>query len=333
MSAPTPGPRSPTPSLVTLAAIGVVVYAISNVAHEGSHGLACVATGGTPVAFSSTYFECDRLVDDDAAAKFGSAAGTLANLVLAALSFAALRGSPAGATTRRYALWLAFTVNALQAGGYWLFSGAMGVGDWAKVARGPHDVSLRAAFFVVGLLAYVGAIRLSLRELAPLLGGDDGWRRARRLMLVPYLAGGALYVAAGLLNPIGVEIVLMSAVAASFGGTSALAWMYNLLRSPRRSPPGAAEPFAPPTSRPWAIAAAVAAAVFVGVLGPSIRFLPPHPDSHRFASPAATPAIAPAATSRGVCRDNTSRDHATAAAPASPAAIAHQPVGSSRQAA
>lgn len=275
MSPEATGAGPPRPSLVTLAAIAVVIYAIANIAHEGSHGLACVAVGGKPIALSAVYFECDEEAVSAAGAKWVSAAGTLANLVLAALAFAALRRTPAGPTTRRYALWLALSVNALQAAGYWLFSGLMGVGDWAKVAQGPAYVPLRALLSTVGAFAYLGAIRLSLRELGPLLGGNDRLGRAQRLMLAPYLAGGALYVSAGLLNPQSFALVLVSAAAASFGGTSALAWMHNLLRSPRWSPEGATEPFAPPASRPWAIAALVIAALFIGVLGPSVKWSRP----------------------------------------------------------
>jgi hypothetical protein len=96
-------------------------------------------------------------------------------------------------------------------------------------------------------------------------------RRARVLTLVPYLAGGALYVIAGLLNPMSPVLVLISAAAASFGGTSALTWMTAPLHG-SRYPRSAAPPLSIPRSPAWIVAGLCVAVVYVGVLGPSIRF-------------------------------------------------------------
>jgi hypothetical protein len=66
--------------------------------------------------------------------------------------------------------------------------------------------------------------------LSTFLGEDQGrLRRARELSLIPYLAGGLLYVLAGLPNPLGFSLVPITAVAAAFGGASGLAWMTQLL--------------------------------------------------------------------------------------------------------
>ena len=78
---------------------------------------------------------------------------------------------------------------------------------------------------------------------------------------------------AGLLNPIGLEIVLISAVAASFGGTSLLAWYPGI---PRKPGPGTPEtPLAIERGKTWIAAAAVALILFVGVLGRGIGHLEP----------------------------------------------------------
>jgi hypothetical protein len=102
--------------------------------------------------------------------------------------------------------------------------------------------------------------------------GDAPGRIARAvtLTLVPYVAGGILYVAAGLLNPHGLRLVAISAAAASFGGASAFAWMAQLLRDTRAYPPSPEPALALRPSLGWRLAGILVAAVFILVLGPSI---------------------------------------------------------------
>lgn len=263
-----------TPSAVLLGSIAVVVYALANVAHEGSHGIACVLVGGKPLAFSATYFECDKDAVAESLLRWIPAAGSITNVLLAALAWFALgrfKGTPSNA---KYFWWLFFTVNALQAAGYWMFSGLGNVGDWSHVIDGLEPRWIwRVLLAVVGSLAYVMVIRVSLLQLgAFVMPGEAVVSQARRLALIPYLTGGVLYVAAGLLNPLSWKLVLISAAAASFGGTSALAWMFRLGRQPQRVAPSASEAFAPGISVPWMAAALVIAAIFIGVLGPAISF-------------------------------------------------------------
>jgi hypothetical protein len=261
--------------LPTLVAIAVVAYALANLVHEGlGHGGACLLAGGRPVALSAIHFEEDPGSLDAAAHKWVAVGGTIANLVVGVLALVALRRSRSTSTAWRYFLWLLMTVNLLQAAGYWFFSGVGNVGDWAVVIA---DLAPRWAFrlglAVLGGAAYWGAVVLSLGELVPFLGAGAGqWRRAVPLTVIPYLAGGILYVAAGIPNPVGWLLVLISAAAASFGGTSGLAWMAQFLRNETRFPPHASEAPTIPRSIPWLAAAVAVALLFVGVLGPGIRF-------------------------------------------------------------
>jgi hypothetical protein len=259
----------------TLVAIAVVAYALANLVHEGlGHGGACLLAGGSPLALSAIHFEEDPGSLTASAQKWVSAGGTIANVALGVLALLALHASRRAPTAGRYFLWLLMTVNLLQAAGYWLFSGLGNVGDWAAVieALSPHW-AFRLGLALVGGAAYVGVVVFSLRELAPFLGGGaERLRLAVELTLVPYLAGGTLYVAAGLPNPVGLRLVLISAAAASFGGTSALAWMAQLLRNETRFPPREGEPPPLPRSTSWLVAGAVVALLFVLVLGPGIRF-------------------------------------------------------------
>jgi hypothetical protein len=123
------------------------------------------------------------------------------------------------------------------------------------------------------VLYFLLAPRLLMPLLEPFLGPapEERQARVRTLSLLPYAVGGLTFVAAGLLNPHGVYLVLISAVAASFGGMSLLAWYPRLWA---RRPPVSAQdpPLGVPRSRAWLIGAAIALLLFVGVLGPGIRF-------------------------------------------------------------
>jgi len=259
----------------TIAAIAVAAFALANVAHEGlGHGGACLLAGGRALALSAIHFDGDLTGLDPAAGKWVAAGGTLANLALGLLAAAALRASRGAPGPARFFLWLSMTVNLLQAAGYWLFSGLARIGDWAEVIDGwtPHW-ALRLGLTALGGAAYWGVVVLSLRELSPFLGPGPGrWRRGVPLTVIPYLAGGILYIAAGLLNPVGPLLVLISAAAASFGGTSGLLWMAQLLRNERRFPPHDGPTLRIPRSAAWLAAGVVVALLFVGVLGPGIRF-------------------------------------------------------------
>jgi len=110
-----------------------------------------------------------------------------------------------------------------------------------------------------------------MKLLEPFLAapGEERIARTRTLTLLPYLVGGTLFVVAGLLNPHGLQLVLISAIAASFGGTSLLAWYPGLWA--RRAPSGAGPPLGVPRSVVWLVAGLVVGGMFVGVLGPGVR--------------------------------------------------------------
>lgn len=259
--------------VAALVAMAVVVYAVANVAHEGSHGLACVAVGGRPVALEAVYFDCDKSMLAGGEHRLVPALGTAANVLLAAVAWRVLRRLPRRAGQGRYAWWLFFTVNGLQAAGYGLFSGVAKVGDWAKVIDGLEPRwAWRLGLTVVGALAYLAVIRVSVRELAVFVGSEHRVARARALTVVPYVTGGVLYVGAGLLNPIGLYLVAISAAAASLGGTSALAWMFSLVRHRAWAEVAEGPHLEPKPTVGWLVAAGVLGGAFIAVLGPSIRF-------------------------------------------------------------
>src|SRR5262249_39219031 len=101
---------------------------------------------------------------------------------------------------------------------------------------------------------------------------DERTRRARALTVFPYLAGGATYIVAGVFNPLGIKLVLLSGAAGSFGGAFLLARVFT--RGGRRIPPGPnlGNCLGTPRSTAWILLAAGSLAVFVGMLGRGVNF-------------------------------------------------------------
>ena len=249
-------------------AIAIVAYAVANLLHEGvGHGGACLLTGGRPLVLSTVHFDCsadNRIVD---------AGGTMMNFLAGAVAWRILRWR---ALTPRaaYFAWLGLAVNLFQAAGYFLFSGVTNLGDWAQFIIGLGASWVwRLGLVIVGAGLYAAFVWLALKELLPFVGNEDSprWRRARLLTLVPYLAGGVLSCVAGLFNPVGMVLVAISAAAASLGGTSGLAWMWEFFRDPR-FPPSEGALSGLTRSPAWILSGSLVAIVFIGFLGPSVRF-------------------------------------------------------------
>jgi hypothetical protein len=257
------------PDLLTVAAIAIAATVIADFIHEGlGHGGMCIATGGQPLALSTVHFECS------ADTRLVAAGGTLANLIFGALFWGAARAVSQSAPWR-YFFWLLMTFNLFEAGGYFLFSGIGNIGDWAAVVAGWQPAwAWRLALVALGAVTYfILFVPLSLRELRPFLGKDAKIRvrRARQLTLVPYFTAGLLSCAAGALNPVGPLLILISAAAASFGGHSGLAWMWNLLYGPR-IPSTQLQMSEIERSWGWLIAAVILAIVFIAELGHGVKF-------------------------------------------------------------
>ena len=263
--------RTPAPAdSLTVASIAILAYMLGNVLHEGlGHGGACVLAGGEPLVLSSVDFECSS------DARLVMAGGTLINLVAGAAFFALGRYTSRSYPRLKYFFWIAMTVNLFTATGYFLFSGIGGIGDWAEFIQGlgPQWV-WRTALAILGAVTYWLAARISLLELRPLIGSDKAqrYRRAMRLAWIPYFAGGILMCIAGAFNPHGMILIVISAAASTFGGTSGLMWTPSLLNGRTLIPYGPqAEPMSIPRSSLLIVASCAIAITFVAFLGPSVR--------------------------------------------------------------
>ena len=258
---------------LTIVAIAVLAYSLANIVHEGlGHGGACLLLGARPTMLNAIFFNYDETTASNTVQRLISAAGSIVNVIVGLPIVALLRKRSGMAPALRYFLWLFAAVNLLTAFGYLLYSGVGGIGDWARVIQGAEPVLLfRGVMSAIGAwLYFIVAPRLLMPALDPFLGVDPAERprRAKRLMLVPYFIGAATLIVAGILNPLGMQIVLISAAAASLGGTSLLAWYHAIPRTP--SALAQDPPLGIARSWGWIGAAVVVLAVFVFVLGPGI---------------------------------------------------------------
>jgi hypothetical protein len=286
---------------LTIGAIAIVAYATASLLHEGGgHGTACALVGGKPQVFNAIFFACDEAELGSSLVKWVAAAGSIANLLVASLLWLPLRALRRRPGPAHFFVWLLVALNLLTPFGYLLFSGVAGIGDWQVVVDDLRPAALyRVLLAALGAgLYFVVTPRLIMPDLNLYLGRDPALRRSRamRYALLPYLVGGVTDLVAGMLNPEGVALVLISAAAASLGGTSLLAWYPS---SPRAH--GIASAPATPASIPrsllWIVVGASVLVVFVAVFGPGISV---------------DPAFAGAETDGG----STDRDAATAPADA-----------------
>ena len=259
----------------TVCAVAAVAGVVSTQLHEAvGHGGACLALGRRVTAWGAFYVDCDTHAAPLWIARAVAAAGSTMNLVAALVALAALNATPASRPRARLFAWLMFALNGFEWAGYFLFSGVSGLGDWGAgreqvFDRVPGWPLWRALLAAGGAGLYWAWTVWAMRRLARLTGTDDAGRRtARRLCGAAYGTIGAVALAIGLMNPVGLYVLLASAVASSFGGPSGLLWGPRYLRPG----PAAAEPFVAPRSWPWIAAAAALVLAEGAVLGRSLRF-------------------------------------------------------------
>jgi len=154
------------------------------------------------------------------------AGGTLVNLIAGAISLWVSRVVGARANLR-YFFWILAALNLLPGAGCFLFSGIFGFGDWQEVIQGlPHQVPLRITMTIFGAALYVAVVRLIAVAVRPFCSHRPTYNIVGRL---PYYATCLFSCAAGLFDPLGVKLFLVSTVPAAFGGSSGLLWADSLM--------------------------------------------------------------------------------------------------------
>jgi hypothetical protein len=243
---------------------------LSTMLHEAvGHGGACLLMGAQPIMLTTVSMDCS------ADSRLVMAGGTIVNVLAGALFFAWGRITSRTSPRLKFLLWLLMTVNLFTAAGYFAFSGIGGFGDWAMFIKGlAPEWAFRVGMTIFGAAAYLLAVRLSLFELRPIIGSDKEQRivRAARLSKISYFTGGILACVAGSLNPQGFILVVLSAGASTFGGTSGLLWMIDWLKGDRIPLGSEPEPLPIRRSWLWIASAFVVAVIFIAVLGPGLRW-------------------------------------------------------------
>jgi len=182
---------------VTLGAIGVAGYVFADVVHEAiGHGGACLANGGHIVLLTSVYFHCEP------GHPLTAAAGPGANLLAASLLWLALRLYRNHAAHTRLFFLLAFAFNVCWGAGQMIYSAALDREDWAFVLEGSMPAWLwRPALGILGGALYYLGIRMLTAGLQAYTAANEreARRRARRLLLIPYIASGLAACAAAAL--------------------------------------------------------------------------------------------------------------------------------------
>jgi hypothetical protein len=248
--------------VATVLAIGMIVYLIKNVVHEGlGHGGACLLVGGKPVAISSAWWDGSYEGVSEWGRRGVRAAGTLANLALGVALLPVWRTLQKSARhPLRLFVWLLLVVNLFSGAGYMMADPIGNFGDWKGFLEGlPHRLPIRIGLITAGAAISAATIRFAIRTVDVFIGPDAPERRRRLLWLClgPYLLGGTVFTLAGLLNPEG-RIFAFTSALATFGGTAFLAWLPAWVKAPRTERP--AEPLG--RSPAW-IAAGIASAILV----------------------------------------------------------------------
>jgi hypothetical protein len=204
---------SRSPRWVSVAALAVLAYAAADAIHELAHALIALflhiqILSISPVAIQTAY--PSRAV---------AAAGTIADIAAGLLALA-LVARKASFSPRAYFLWLFGSVSLMNCG-YLIFSGLFGSGDWAVAIDGLSPAWWwRGALVTMGAFLYATSIRMATHAPAAWVKtGDISVGALQRFVWISYFTGGALMIAASLMNPVGWQLVLVSGVGASFGLT------------------------------------------------------------------------------------------------------------------
>lgn len=249
--------------MLTVIAISFVAQIVADVVHEGLGHAAVALLTGTQTGVMSTV-AWSSAVDS----RLVEACGTLANLAAALVLWIVLRKVTRASARLRFFLLTSIAFNLLAGTGYFFFSGVTDFGDWAAVIHGlPAHWLWRSLLVVVGVGSYYLAVLVIGTGLVRYLGVPRNDTRLRRLTWIPYFSSVVLLSLAGLMNPIGIQLMWESALPAAAGAHSGLLWlMYAIPRGvvPERESEGIGRNYA------WIVVALGLSLVFVLVLGRGI---------------------------------------------------------------
>lgn len=280
MNAPTPSaqgaahrPASESAAhidLVTVGCIAVVTYLISVFTHEAlGHGVAALIVGAHVTQVTSVDLDASSV--GGWADRFVDAAGCLAQFILGGVVLAVYRSRPPTQANARYFAWLLAHLNLFIPAGYLMALSLANFGDWNAFVQGlPHAFLWRLGLTVLGVSLSLAALFSAVQGLDPFLGRERRTRKRRgfTLAMTPYLVGSIVNTLAGALNPVSPMLILISAAAASFGGTALLAWSGILVRDAHTRTPET--PLTPARSSLWIASGVIALLIYFLALGPGL---------------------------------------------------------------
>ncbi len=269
--------RETKPDFLTLIALSAFSFILATAIHEHlGHALACAVFGGHIKELGAFYVDCDYSSLSSIRNRLVAFAGPLVSLITGILGLNLLGRTQKTNATLKYFLWHFATVNLMTATGYLLFSGVAGIGDLGMDQSGMFyqaqpEWIYRLGLALLGFVSYLGIIRISLQKIDTFIGGEGTERvkRAQTLSITSYFAGGVVAILIGLLNPVGIFIVLASSVASSMGGTSGLAWMMQMLDRKKNT---GDQLLIIERSWTWIFISVIFLITYAVVLGPTIYF-------------------------------------------------------------
>jgi hypothetical protein len=155
--------------------------------------------------------------------------------------------------------------------GYLMASAMLDSGDWAVVVAGFHPPLLwRVGMGLTGVVLFSAVVRWASSTMAEwIIQGTVTGRDLTRLTVPPYIAGGALFIAAATLNPISQSLILASGAGASLGLTFGLLLIPGMVKGKTEHPEVMYSPLQ--LSKSWMVSAALVAVIFIGIFGRGIR--------------------------------------------------------------
>ncbi|MGE0552987.1 MAG: hypothetical protein AB7R55_06125 [Gemmatimonadales bacterium] len=258
------------PASFQIAAASVLTVGVAFTSHEAAHALVGWLAGGHPTLLTATEVRGDF----DELTRWGRAAlggaGTVANLLLAALGWWGYRRSR-GARPRLVS-WFFFALNGSLVGTKMIGEALAGWGDWMTILRPwPQVNALRWVIAILGLVWVALVVRKAGPALARLLPAGLPRERvaaARRLLAIGMLATAALVLGASVANPAGSARGMLLATGAALGSFAPL---FFAARFAQTVPPDP-EPETRGAGWPWLAAAGVVTLTLWLVVGPGIRF-------------------------------------------------------------
>jgi hypothetical protein len=237
----------------------------ADLVHEAfGHGIASLLTGNRMLSLSTV------AIQNASASRIVSAAGTCANAIAGILSIILLRRYQK-LTPHAYFLWAFGAFNLFNVG-YLVVSAFMNSGDWANVIVGLNPMWLwRFLLAAAGIFLYFISFRWVASFMIDFVNrGEITVADSERLVWPAYLAGGVALTAASVLNPISPSLILISGIGASFGLNCGFLLIPAFVAGKSRSQRTAVGQI--PFSAFWLIVALSSCGLFIGILGPGIRF-------------------------------------------------------------